>query len=218
MNGSVAASRASPLLTLLPLLGCAANCANAAEAAGGAAALSLPEVQITATRVAEAIEYVPASLTVIRGEDLRRLGSADLRTALATGAGVDAPPGGDTGPAGPFPGALPSGATLRGEYALYGEAAGAGALTRSAISFGFTLASIPTAHFVALGETGGTVCPGTNADPQAAPGQLCIYEDVAISVSTVTIPRIRRYGALLTADSTAGGLWGSTGSWAVTAP
>ena len=103
MNGSVAASRASPLLTLLPLLGCAANCANAAEAVGGTAALSLPEVQITATRVAEAIDYVPASLTVIRGEDLRRLGSADLRTALATVAGVDAPPGGDTGPAGSVP-------------------------------------------------------------------------------------------------------------------
>src|SRR5438874_1742914 len=103
MNGSVAASRASPLLTLLPLLGCGAHFANAAEAAGSAAAVSLPEVQITATRVAEAVDYVPAALTVIRGEDLRRLGGADLRTALATVAGVDAPPGGDTGPAGSVP-------------------------------------------------------------------------------------------------------------------
>jgi hypothetical protein len=127
-------------------------------------------------------------------------------------------PKGDTGPAGPFPGALPSGVTLRGEYALYGDAAGAGATTRSAISFGFTLASVPTTHFVALGDPGDASCPGNSADPQAAPGQLCIYEDVQINVSAVTTPRIGRYGALLTADSTAGGLWGSTGSWAVTAP
>jgi iron complex outermembrane receptor protein len=103
MNRSVAATWASPLLTLLPLLGCAANCANAAEAVGGAAAVPVAEVQITATRVSEAIDYVPASLTVIRGEDLRRLGGADLRTALATVAGVDAPAGGDTGPAGSVP-------------------------------------------------------------------------------------------------------------------
>src|SRR4029077_5427741 len=121
MNRSVAATWAAPLLTLLPPLGCAANFANAAEAAGGAAAVPVAEVQITAkragvpaevpeaeaqitaTRVSEAIDYVPASLTVIRGEDLRRLGGADLRTALATVAGVDAPPGGDTGPAGSVP-------------------------------------------------------------------------------------------------------------------
>src|SRR2546429_7976518 len=94
MNRPVAASRASPVLTLLALLGCGASCANAAGAAGGAAAVSLPEVQITATRVAEAIDYVPAPLTVIRGEDLRRLGGADLRAALATVAGADAPPRG----------------------------------------------------------------------------------------------------------------------------
>src|SRR2546430_12010205 len=102
-NRPVAASRASPFLTLLALLGCGASCAHAAGAAGGAAAVSLPEVQITATRLAEAIDSVPAPLTVIRGEDLRRLGGADLRAALATVAGADAPPGGDTGPAGSVP-------------------------------------------------------------------------------------------------------------------
>src|SRR5262249_9450745 len=35
--------------------------------------------------------------------DLRRLGANDLRSALATVSGVDAPPGGDPGPAGSVP-------------------------------------------------------------------------------------------------------------------
>src|SRR5258705_1634587 len=81
----------SRLLTAVALLGCGANFAQG---------VPLPEVQITATRLSEAIDYVPASLTVIHGEDLRRLGASDLRTALATVAGVHSPPGADGGPAG----------------------------------------------------------------------------------------------------------------------
>src|SRR6202049_1702960 len=106
MSGFVASLRVSRLLTVVPLLGCGANFAHAAEQAGGVSVIPLREVQITATRVSEAIDYVPASLTVIHGEDLRRLGASDLRTALATVAGVagcDASPGGYTGPAGSVP-------------------------------------------------------------------------------------------------------------------
>src|ERR1700680_1546151 len=103
MSGFVASLRVSRLLTVVPLLGCGANFAHAAEQAGGVSVIPLREVQITATRLSEAIDNVPASLTVIHGEDLRRLGASDLRTALATVAGVDAPPGGDSGPAGSVP-------------------------------------------------------------------------------------------------------------------
>jgi iron complex outermembrane recepter protein len=103
MSGFVASPRVSRLLAVVALLGCGANFAHAAEQAAGVSGVPLSEVQITATRVSEAIDYVPASLTVIHGEDLRRLGASDLRTALATVAGVDAPPGGDTGPAGSVP-------------------------------------------------------------------------------------------------------------------
>jgi iron complex outermembrane receptor protein len=103
MSGVVASPRVSRLLTVVAWLGCGAGFAHAAEQAGGVSAVPLPEVQITATRLSEAVDYVPASLTVIHGEDLRRLGAADLRTALATVAGVDSPPGGDAGPAGSVP-------------------------------------------------------------------------------------------------------------------
>src|SRR5207253_1391145 len=63
----------------------------------------LSEVQITATRVAEPIERLPATVTVVGGDSLRDRGAGDLRTALALVAGVDAPPGGDAGPASSVP-------------------------------------------------------------------------------------------------------------------
>lgn len=64
---------------------------------------SLEPVQVTATRVAEPLATVPASLTVITGEELRRRGAMDLRSALAGVAGVEISPGGDNGPAGAVP-------------------------------------------------------------------------------------------------------------------
>ena len=76
MSGFVASPRVSRLLTVVALLACGANFAHAAEQERDASVIPLREVQITATRVSEAIDSVPASLTVIRGEDLRRLGAA----------------------------------------------------------------------------------------------------------------------------------------------
>ncbi|HZU75684.1 MAG TPA: TonB-dependent receptor, partial [Dehalococcoidia bacterium] len=65
--------------------------------------MPLPEVEVTATREPEPVDRVPASVTVVSGEELRARGATDLRTALALVAGVDAPPGGDSGPAGAVP-------------------------------------------------------------------------------------------------------------------
>ena len=59
----------------------------------------LAAIEVTATRSPEPVSRVPASVTVISGEELRTRGANDLRTALALVAGVDAPPGGDAGPA-----------------------------------------------------------------------------------------------------------------------
>jgi len=63
----------------------------------------LEVVQVTATRVAEEAGDVPADITVISGAELRARGARDLRTALSLVSGVEAPPGGDTGPAGAVP-------------------------------------------------------------------------------------------------------------------
>ncbi len=60
-------------------------------------------VEVTATRVPEDPGDVPASITVVSGEDLRNSGALDLRQALSMVAGVDIAPGGDGGPAASVP-------------------------------------------------------------------------------------------------------------------
>src|SRR5450432_672916 len=56
-------------------------------------------VEVTATRIPEAADEVPASVTVVTGEDLRARGATTLRDALAPVAGVEIAPGADNGPA-----------------------------------------------------------------------------------------------------------------------
>ncbi len=75
----------------------------AANAHADPASVDHPDVQVTATRLASPVDLLPASVTVISGADLRARGANDLRSALALVAGVDAPPGGDAGPASSVP-------------------------------------------------------------------------------------------------------------------
>ncbi|PYQ28062.1 MAG: hypothetical protein DMF57_17830 [Acidobacteria bacterium] len=60
-------------------------------------------IEVTATRIAEDVNVVPASITVIDGDDLRARNARDLQSALGTVAGVSIAPGGDSGPAGSVP-------------------------------------------------------------------------------------------------------------------
>ena len=61
------------------------------------------QVEVTATRVPEDAEDVPAAIEVFSGEELRQRGARDLRGALSSAIGVDVAPGGDAGPAGYVP-------------------------------------------------------------------------------------------------------------------
>jgi iron complex outermembrane recepter protein len=63
----------------------------------------LEPMQVTATRLDASVATVPASITIVRGDDLRALGASDLRAALAGVAGVEISMGGDNGPAGSVP-------------------------------------------------------------------------------------------------------------------
>ncbi|MEO5762609.1 MAG: TonB-dependent receptor [Vicinamibacteria bacterium] len=60
-------------------------------------------VQVTATRIPESVDDVPASIQVITSDELRDRGATDLKSALALAAGVDVAPGGDNGPASSVP-------------------------------------------------------------------------------------------------------------------
>ncbi|MDB5481171.1 MAG: TonB-dependent receptor [Caulobacteraceae bacterium] len=80
--------------------------ALASLAAGAACADTAVEVgplEVTATRVPEPADRVPVYMSILNGDDLRARHVADLRGALATVAGAEAPPGGDAGPASAVP-------------------------------------------------------------------------------------------------------------------
>ena len=60
-------------------------------------------IEVTATRMPEPVDTVPASISVVTGEDLRARGARDLHEALRLLAGIDIAQGGDGGPAGSVP-------------------------------------------------------------------------------------------------------------------
>jgi outer membrane receptor protein involved in Fe transport len=60
-------------------------------------------VQVTASRIPEAVDGVAESIQVISAQELRDRGATDLASALALAAGVDIAPGGDGGPASSVP-------------------------------------------------------------------------------------------------------------------
>ena len=60
-------------------------------------------IEVTATKVAEDVILVPASVTVIDGDELRARNAVDLQSALTMAAGVSVAPGGDSGPASSVP-------------------------------------------------------------------------------------------------------------------
>ena len=78
--------------------------AGAPAAAGDAGTVPAPVyVEVTTSRIPEHVDVVPASVTVISGEELRNRGAVDLRSALSFTAGIDISPGGDGGSASSVP-------------------------------------------------------------------------------------------------------------------
>lgn len=86
---------------------CAASAAALVAATGARADDAPPtivkEIEVTATRVPEPVDQAPAYISVLNGDDLRSRHISDLRTALSLVAGVEAPSGGDAGPASAVP-------------------------------------------------------------------------------------------------------------------
>ena len=76
---------------------CLSSIALAAAAAG------LDDVVVTATRVPEHADQIPAAISVVSGAELVARGATDLSTALGLVSGVEAPAGGDAGPSSAVP-------------------------------------------------------------------------------------------------------------------
>ena len=96
--------RALPAIFAIVLGAALPPCVRAQEEEAQEPASTVTEnIQVTATRTPEDVETVPASVTIISGEELANRGVTDLPSALALAAGVSVAPGGDTGPAGSVP-------------------------------------------------------------------------------------------------------------------
>jgi collagen triple helix repeat protein len=139
-------------------------------------------------------------------------------------------PTGLQGPPGPFVDELPSGKTVRGTFSNSGYPSGGGFGNSTHISFGFRLHTAPTAHFLAAGSPPTIACPGSASDPEAAPGNLCVYETTSNATSGgskgvsdpgsagVSFNHASRDGAIVWEYSSGAGFQYYWGTWAVTAP
>jgi iron complex outermembrane recepter protein len=81
----------------------AAHGSRAAAAPDAPGGQSVSEVTITATRIPEPLDQIPASISTVSGEELRRRSAWDLASALSLVSGVEAPAGGDAGPSSAVP-------------------------------------------------------------------------------------------------------------------
>jgi hypothetical protein len=127
---------------------------------------------------------------------------------------------GEKGEPGPLSTTLPSGKTLRGIYSYAGHEV-TGFSPTYAISYQFPLASPPELNVIEVGDPSTPACPGDVDNPQAAPGNLCVYEqrnDSATELEVFNEISDGRFGAVLFADLADNTDYEFEGTWAVTAP
>lgn len=125
---------------------------------------------------------------------------------------------GDTGTPGPFPGVLPAGITVRGNWAG-GDSTGGKAY--ESISFGFTFASAPTFHYVPGPASVPAGCAGgSSSNPTALPGNLCLYsQGFPLNTSgAVVTGAANAEGTLFTVNSSSNAAFADGGTWAATSP
>jgi hypothetical protein len=175
---------------------------------------------------------VGIGLTGVRPDGFSTLSSVTLSLISLSGTWSDA-----YGASGSFlfnpvnPAGPPRTITIRGTYGIDAVAPYPNADSLTPISFGLTLPvapSAPAANFLAEGAAPTASCPGTAANPEAAPGHLCVYERSSSNVSTrCIVPSgevyectgvASRSGAGLYIQATAALRMISMGTWAVTIP
>jgi hypothetical protein len=171
------------------------------------------------------------AISVVRPDGFVVQHSAFITLAALSGTWSDDSGNGGTfafNPPSPAPGA-PRPFTIRGTYGGRGSAAAAGTSSSQVmaeISFGRTLPFTPQARVVHLNEAATASCPGTPALPQAAPGFLCVYERSAsnrlfptpIFDSNFAVAVGDRFGAVIVISNVTSGIYGASGTWAVTVP
>ena len=85
------------------LLACLSATTVSAQTDQESAPSSVEQVVVTATRVPEANDRIPADTSVVSGAELRARDAWDMQTGLSLVPGVEAPAGGDAGPSSAVP-------------------------------------------------------------------------------------------------------------------
>lgn len=116
------------------------------------------------------------------------------------------------------PATVPSKKTLKGVFGLDDHASAAGQDYGSMVSFGTQFASPLTTEQVTGSPT--TNCPGSQENPLAKPGFLCVYPGGGINSGsgTVVTGGFARLGFEYRVTSNAAGDIVTAGTWAATAP
>jgi hypothetical protein len=167
--------------------------------------------------IAEAVPTGEAECAGLGGSKFHTEGSATITNAC----------NGETG----FTETLPSGKTETGAWGLLSHGPYAKeeeekiVITKTEVieiplSFNIPLSEAPTLVYLKKEETDETHCPGgTAATPKAAPGFLCVFEELGIAGITrktsVSFNGLYKTGAVLAFSSTEPGLL-ARGTWAVT--
>lgn len=74
---------------------------------------------------------------------------------------------------------------IRGTFfASGGSSAGATFISGEGISLGVTFAAVPTVRFMKVGDPLAPGCLGSATSPDAQPGFVCVFETVAVNMST----------------------------------
>jgi hypothetical protein len=133
---------------------------------------------------------------------------------------------GKEGPAGPYVDALPSGKSEKGVWAIIENGKSGGTLA-TAISFPIPLSSTPTVHFIPFETAPPAGCSGSVSAPAAAPGNLCVFNSIALisleflefytpetNINLAT--KAGKTGTLVVFVSNVEGNQQATGTWAVT--
>lgn len=112
---------------------------------------------------------------------------------------------------------------IRGTFGMGTTAAGASSTYMDSISFGVTLSAAPTAHYIAIGDPVPAGCAGTAAEPDASPGNLCVFETYKggpasapfICALAGSCPASSTVGAAVGGYATGAGTIQIIGNWAV---
>src|ERR1700726_3128195 len=88
---------------LIRAIGCGAAILTGAGGFANLTEADPADVVVTATRIPEPADEVPAFISVVSGSELGARGAADMATALSLVPGAEAPPGGDAGPSSAVP-------------------------------------------------------------------------------------------------------------------